>query len=172
MSVPSASGTMPVASATAAPPLLPPTRLFEIPGITSNPKHGVEGLRSCPELRSVRLSDRDRPAACRRSTDEGILIGTNDAKTGDPNVVRMPFVSTRSLCATGRAVERSDTVLARQRRVGLLRLRERRIGDQRHNGIELGIDGGCPREMSLHHLARGYLSGTNHPRQLDRREET
>jgi hypothetical protein len=60
MSEPSAIGSIPVASATAAPPLLPPHVPGVIVRIQGGPEYGVECLRSRAELRRVRLADDDR----------------------------------------------------------------------------------------------------------------
>ncbi len=68
-SEPSAIGTMPQASATAAPPLLPPQVLLGVPGIARGAEHRVEGLRAGAELRRVGLADREwrlRRAGARR----------------------------------------------------------------------------------------------------------
>ena len=59
-SVPSASGSMPQASATAAPPLLPPQVLREVVRVARRAEHRVEGLRARAELRRVGLADDDR----------------------------------------------------------------------------------------------------------------
>ena len=77
MSLPSAIGSIPVASATAAPPLLPPQVLVRSYGIQRRSEHRVERLRAGAELRRVRLADDDR-AGAPEALDEQRILGRHE----------------------------------------------------------------------------------------------
>ncbi len=101
MSVPSASGTMPVASAAAAPPLLPPADLDRSYGFLVAPNTSLTVWEPVPNSGVFVLPIVIAPAARSRWTTTSSRSGTLSAKSGEPYVVRMPAVSVRSLCATG-----------------------------------------------------------------------
>ena len=58
-SLPSATGSIRSAIATAAPPLLPPADLRRVVGVAGRAEHLVEGVRAEPELGRVGLADDD-----------------------------------------------------------------------------------------------------------------
>ena len=101
MSVPSAIGTMPEARATAAPPLLPPQVRPRSYGFRVVPKTSLKVCEPAPNSGVLVLPIVIAPAVRSRSTIRASASGTFVAKTVEPNVVRMPRVSTRSLWATG-----------------------------------------------------------------------
>ena len=102
MSLPSASGSMPHASETAAPPLLPPHVLVRSQGLSVVPKIGLKVCAPAPNSGVLVLPMVMPPAAWIRSTSSESRAGTRSLNTGDPNVVRIPRVGCRSLCAIGR----------------------------------------------------------------------
>ena len=67
MSLPSATGSMRSASATAAPPLLPPAVRRLVVGVQRGAEDGVVGVRAEAELRRVGLADEDRARPCERA---------------------------------------------------------------------------------------------------------
>ena len=99
--MPSASDTIPVASATAAPPLLPPQVFVSSQGLRVGPKTALKVWEPAPNSGVFVLPMVMAPAARSRSTISASSPGTWSAKMGDPNVVRMPRVRVRSLWATG-----------------------------------------------------------------------
>src|ERR1700730_6342030 len=101
LSLPSAMGTMPHARLTAAPPLLPPQVLLRSYGFLVAPKTALKVCEPAPNSGVFVLPTAIAPARLIRSTRIASCFGTLSLKTGDPKVVRMPAVSTRSLCATG-----------------------------------------------------------------------
>ena len=102
MSLPSASATMPVASATAAPPLLPPGVSAGSYGLRVGPNSRLVVCDPAPNSGTLVLPTRTPPARCTRSASTASSVGTTSASSVDPHVVRRPFVGSRSLWATGR----------------------------------------------------------------------
>ena len=100
-SLPSASGNMRAASATAAPPLLPPQVRVGLYGLRVAPKTRLNVCDPAPNSGVFVLPTAMAPAARMRSTIRSSLSGTLSANRVEPNVVRMPRVETRSLCAVG-----------------------------------------------------------------------
>ena len=72
-SEPSAKGSMPQATATAAPPEEPPQVFDEVVGIARRAEDRVEGLRADRELRRVGLADGDR-AGRPQPLDDGVVL--------------------------------------------------------------------------------------------------
>ena len=101
MSLPSASGTKPAASAAAAPPDEPPADRPCRYGLWVAPNTVLNVCEPGRELRHVGLADPDGPAAFSRATISSSRSGTVSACRGEPHVVRMPPVAWVSLCATG-----------------------------------------------------------------------
>ena len=101
-SLPSAIGTIPVASATAAAAAAPPAGLRDVVRIARRAEQGVETSATRPRTRgTLVLPIVIAPAARSRSTISASASGTNRSNSRDPKVVRMPFVHVRSLWATG-----------------------------------------------------------------------
>ena len=97
------SGTMPHARLTAAPPLDPPQVFVRSYGFLVAPNTGLNVCDPAPNSGVLVLPTAIAPARLMRSTRiASFASGTLSLKIGEPNVVRMPAVSTRSLCATGR----------------------------------------------------------------------
>src|SRR6185436_9224517 len=101
VSLPSAIGTMPHRKAAAAPPLLPPTVFFVLYGFSVAPNTGLNVFEPAPNSGVLVLPSVIAPAARMRVTIRSSAVGTLSRYIGEPNVVRMPAVFTRSLCATG-----------------------------------------------------------------------
>ncbi len=92
MSLPSAIGSIPEASATAAPPLLPPQVLVVSNGLRVAPNTGLNVWEPAPNSGVFVFPTRIAPAPLIRSTSSESAVGMKSAKIGDPNVVRIPFV--------------------------------------------------------------------------------
>ena len=101
VSLPSAIGTMPVVSAAAAPPLLPPTVFTRLYGLCVAPNTGLKVFDPAPNSGVFVLPSVIAPAARMRVTISASTVGTLSLNNGEPNVVRIPAVGTRSLWATG-----------------------------------------------------------------------
>jgi hypothetical protein len=101
VSLPSAMGTMPQARAAAAPPLLPPTVRVRSYGFRVAPKRVLNVCDPAPNSGVFVFPIVMAPASRIRLTIKASLAGTLSRKNGDPRVVRIPAVSTRSLWATG-----------------------------------------------------------------------
>ena len=102
ISEPSAIGSIPHASAAAAPPLLPPHVFVRSCGLSVAPNTGLNVCDPAPNSGVFVLPTVMAPAHFRRSTSSESSCGTKSVKIGEPKVVRMPDVSCRSLCAIGR----------------------------------------------------------------------
>src|SRR5258706_6954326 len=101
MSLPSAKGTMPQASASAPPPVLPPQVLVTSYGLRVGPNTGLNVCEPNPNSGTFVLPMTIPPAAFSRCTTRQSKSGTLSRCNGDPNVVRMPAVSCKSFTPTG-----------------------------------------------------------------------
>src|SRR6266404_1062010 len=101
MSLPSASGTMPQASATAPPPVLPPQVFVTSYGFRVAPKTLLNVCEPSPNSGTFVLPITIPPAAFSRCTTRQSKSGTRSRCNGDPKVVRIPAVSYKSLTPTG-----------------------------------------------------------------------
>ncbi len=119
VSLPSAIGTMHVASATAAPPLDPPQVFDGSYGLRVAPNTRLNVCDPAPNSGVFVLPIVIAPAARMRSTTSESSVGTWSANNGEPIVVRMPAVSSRSLWATGKPMERADLGPGREPLVGV-----------------------------------------------------
>ena len=101
VSEPLATGTSPHANATAAPPDEPPQVFVRSYGLRVAPKTGLNVWEPAPNSGVLVLPMVIAPARSIRSTTMSFSVGTLSLYRGEPNVVRIPRVSIRSLCATG-----------------------------------------------------------------------
>ena len=101
MSLPSASGTMPHASATAPPPVLPPHVFVKSYGFSVGPKTGLNVCEPRPHSGTFVLPMTIAPAFFSRSTTRQSKFGISFACSGEPYVVRIAFVACRSFTPTG-----------------------------------------------------------------------
>src|SRR5271165_4367560 len=97
LSLPSAIGTIPQARLTAAPPLLPPQVLVRSQGFLVAPNTALNVCDPVPNSGVLLLPTQMAPAFLMRSTMMASRFGTLSLKIGEPNVVRIPAVSKRSL---------------------------------------------------------------------------
>ena len=98
---PSANGSIPAATAAAAPPLDPPGVRDRSHGLRVAPKTALNVCDPAPNSGVLVLPITIAPAARSRSTSSESASGTCEANSGDPYVVRIPAVSSRSLTAIG-----------------------------------------------------------------------
>jgi hypothetical protein len=75
MSVPSATATIPVASATAAPPLLPPGVRVGSYGLRVTPNSGLCVCEPAAELGGVGLAHPDRAGGAHAGSEQRVLAG-------------------------------------------------------------------------------------------------
>src|SRR5712692_5496749 len=87
VSLPSAIGSMPHASETAAPPLLPPHVLVRSHGFLVDPNTGLNVCDPAPNSGVFVLPMVIAPASLTRSTRSESADGTKSLKIGEPNVV-------------------------------------------------------------------------------------
>ncbi len=95
------SGPRPAAAAAPAPALEPPVVIAVFHGLRVLPVSGLSPMPFQPNSGVVVLPSITPPAARRRGTNGASTSGTRAAKMCDPDIVRMPFVSARSLMAYG-----------------------------------------------------------------------
>src|SRR5439155_18622605 len=101
MSLPSASGTQPDATAAPDPPDEPPGVRSGFQGFRVTPQRGLSVKLEYANSGVVVFPTMIAPAPCRRSTSKALSSGTQCSKAYEPRVVRLPFVGVRSLIATG-----------------------------------------------------------------------
>ena len=94
-SLPSATGSMRVASATAAPPLLPPADLVGSKALRVAPKTSLKVCEPRPNSGVLVLPMTMQPAAFIRSTMSASWSGTRSASSGEPSVRADALVSAR-----------------------------------------------------------------------------
>src|SRR6266852_6517442 len=101
ISLPSASGTIPQASATQPPPVLPPQVLLTSYGLRVGPNAGLNVCEPKPNSGTLVLPITIAPAAFSRCTTRQSKSGTKSRCNGEPYVVRIPAVSCKSFTPTG-----------------------------------------------------------------------
>jgi hypothetical protein len=84
MSLPSASGHIPEASAAAAPPLLPPADLVSAYGLRVAPNTGLKVCEPAANSGTLDLPRVIAPAARIRATTSSSRSGTWSANSGEP----------------------------------------------------------------------------------------
>ena len=130
-SVPSASGTIPAASAAELPPLEPPGVLRRVPRVAGDAGQRAVGDALPAELGRGRLAGEHGAGAAQRGDDRRVVVPW--ARPGrsrvEPRSVGQPLVTSRSLTATGtpssgpagspRAQRASDARASVERRLGV-----------------------------------------------------
>src|SRR6185312_16392502 len=101
-SVPCASGTMPVATATAEPPDEPAGLSAGFHGLRVGPNSALLVLAPQANSGVLVFASTMAPDALRRRTTSASSSGTWSLNNGDAKVVRMPAVGVMSLIATGK----------------------------------------------------------------------
>ena len=97
MSLPSAIGSMPHDTDTAAPPLLPPQVFVRSYGLRVAPNTALNVWEPAPYSGVFVFPQVIAPAARMRVTIRASVFGTLSLRKREPRVVRMPAVSRRSL---------------------------------------------------------------------------
>ena len=100
-SLPSATGSMRVANATAAPPLLPPADLLVSKALSVVPNTSLKVCEPRPNSGVLVLPITMQPEPFIRCTIKLSSPGTESRSKGEPNVVRSPAVAATSLIAWG-----------------------------------------------------------------------
>ena len=101
MSVPSASGTQPDATAAPDPPDEPPGVRSGFHGLRVIPQSGLSVKLEYANSGVVVLPTMIAPAPSSVSTIAALRSGTQCSNANEPIVVRLPFVGVRSLIASG-----------------------------------------------------------------------
>ena len=100
-SLPSATGSMRVASATAAPPLLPPALFDGSYALRVTPNTSLKVCEPSPNSGVLLLPITMQPAAFMRDAMRPSSRATNSRIRGEPRVVGRPCTAARSLMACG-----------------------------------------------------------------------
>ena len=87
---------------------------------------------------------------------------------GEPKVVRMPLVTSRSLCATGKPCSGPIRSPEGQPAVRFARALHGLVGQQRHDRIDLRIHALDLVQMRTHHSLAGDRAFPDQPRQIGR----
>ena len=165
-SLPSATGSMCVASATAAPPLLPPADFVRSNALRVTPNTSLKVCEPRPNSGVLVLPTTMQPAAFIRSTISASWSGTWSASSGEPSVLGIPFVSAASLIACGMPCIQPMAFAARERRVARVGLAQQ-VGFvlQADDRVDLRVDGGDAIERRAHDLAARHLLGVDRARE-------
>ena len=147
-------------------------RLRAVVGFRVGPKTGLNVCDPAPNSGVFVLPTTIAPAARARSTSRSSVSGTASAKIGEPAVVRIPAVATRSLCAIGRPCSGPTGSLlerrCRRRAEPHPRHDRPRADDRVHRGVhrvdplEVGGDHLTSRELSCPQPPRRSVAGRKH----------
>ena len=167
MSLPSAIGTRPHASATARAAARAAARPVERVGVPRRPEHLVERLGAGPELGHVRLAHGDRACFVEPLDDQGGL--GRDPSPVDRRAVGRPDAGgvVEILVCNWETVQHP----AGWPLVGHARLCQRPLADECHDRVDLRVDALDLGQVSLHHLDGGELPRPETRCQLGRRQE-
>ena len=166
---------MRVASATAAPPLLPPADSAPVVGVARRAEHLVEGVRAEPELRRVGLADEDAARRLHARREQAVVRGHVVAEQGRA-------VGGGEAGGLGDVLDRLRQ--AKQERalhVALARPCQDRVAGSRFgeqqvavapadDGVDLRVDGVDAGEKGLHDLAARERARPDRRRELVRGE--
>ena len=153
---PSAIGSRPAASAAAAPPLRAAAGLGEIVGVARRAEHRVEGLRARAEFRRVGLADHDRACLAQPLDQDRIGVGNEVRDRCASRTWCARRASARDPCAPP-AAPRADPgsaprASAASTGAGVF---ARPLGQERHDGVDRGIQPLDLRDVRVHHFGRG-----------------
>ena len=165
-SLPSATGSMCVASATAAPPLLPPADFVRSNALRVTPNTSLKVCEPRPNSGVLVLPTTMQPAAFIRSTISASWSGTWSASSGEPSVLADPFRLRGILDRLRHAVHPAQAFAARERGVARVGLAQQ-VGLvlQADDRIHLRVDGGDAIERGAHDLAARHLLGVDGARE-------
>ena len=167
MSLPSATGSIRVASATAAPPLLPPQVLVLIVGIQRRAEHWIERLGTGAEFRRVRLADADRAGGANPFDQQRVFgrheVGENRRAERRANALGRLEILVRDR----KTVQRANGFVARERFIRRRGSRHRLLGYQRDDRVDLGVDAFDFGKMSADHVPRRQLLRPQKPGKID-----
>ena len=168
MSEPSAIGIIPVASATAAPPLEPPHVFVRSYGLRVAPNTGLNVCEPAPNSGVFVLPIVTAPAARSRCTMSSSSVGTKSSEERRAQRGADALRRARGPCArpAARAAGRSSPRGGAG--VGLGGPRLGHLRHQRDDGIDGRVHGVDPPQARGQQLARRHLATADHPRQLDR----
>ena len=121
-------------------------RAREVVGVARRAEDGVERLRAGAELRRVRLADHDRARGAQALDEQRVVRRARvSANSGEPYVVRIPAVSSRSLTAIGRPCRTPRGSPA----VGRVGGAQRELGvEQRDDRVDARVDRRDPRRWA------------------------
>ncbi len=167
-SEPSASGSMPAASAAPAPPLLPPADRSSAPRVARRPEHLVERVRPGAHLRGVGLADHDRAGRSQTRDEQAVDLRHVLGKELRPVRGADPGRVDQILDRDRQPVQRPDRLTSRRPLVGGIGLGQRRFGPEADDRVDLGVDRIDPFQMRGDDLARGQLPLPDRARQFAR----
>ncbi len=152
MSLPSASGCMPAASAAAAPPDEPPAVRERSYGLRVTPNTSLKVWPPAANSGMLVLPMVTAPAALIRSTARSSPSGTKSDLAREPNVVLIPAVRWLSLCAMGSALQGTREFAAGRQVVEFGSALRRPLRRQRDDGVDRRVHRVDPLEMGRQHL--------------------
>ena len=154
-SVPCASGSMPVATATAEPPDEPAGLNFGFHGLRVAPNTALTVLAPAANSGVLVLPSTMAPAALSRRTDFGVFARHEILEQGRAEGGANAGGQRDVLDADRQAVQRPDRIAAHDRLLRRDRGGACLLGHQRHDGIELRVEPFDHRQMGVKHAPPG-----------------
>ena len=139
MSEPSSSGTMPDATAAAAPPDDPPDVRLRSSGLLTRPWTGLSLCQSASHMATLVLPRMTAPAALSRATAVASLSATQPFIAGTPQLVGRPGDVERFL-HRHRQAEQGPAFASRKGLVRRLRRRARAVEIADHDGVDRPVE--------------------------------
>ena len=170
-SEPSASGTMPQASATAAPPLEPPQVRDTSHGLRVAPNTGLNVCEPAPNSGVLVLPTVMAPASRSRSTMIASSSGTKSRNSGRAEGRADALGDGEILVRDRQAGQRPDGFAAREPGIERARRRLGLLEGARDHRVHLRIDAFDLRDVGAQHLQGGDLAAANAPREFRRARE-
>jgi hypothetical protein len=157
---PSATGSSRSASATAAPPLLPPALTEASQALGVGPNSGLKVCDPSPNSGMLVLPTTMQPAAFMRATYTLSTAGRAFFSSGEPKVVAKPGGVARVLDGLRHAVQPAQRLAARQLRVAFVGLAQQHVViGQVDDGVGARVQRVDAGQVGLHHLAAAGVDG-------------
>src|SRR5689334_13971096 len=164
-SLPSATASMWVASATAAPPLEPPADFVASNALRVTPNTSLKVCEPRPNSGVLVLPTTMQPAAFMRVTMSASWAGRLSARSGEPSVVGMPCVSAASLIACGMPCIQPRFSPRERGVAGIGLAQETDLVLEADDGIDAGVHRGDAIEVRTHHVAARSFAGVESTRE-------
>ena len=145
----------------------PRRRQRRVPGIAGRAEHRIDGVGAGREFRRVGLAEQDGAGRLEAADHLGVFsgneVGVERRTIGGADAGGLGHV----LDAEGQAFERRGRLACHDLRLGTPRRLAGRVGGERHDRIEAGIEARDCREMRIEHFDRAHRPRAHHRGELD-----